>query len=278
MQVRRHRPLAVAGVAASATFVLSTGARLVPNDTVAPLVTVRRATAWKSSDPAPYGVQENALGADVYTVPKLRTLKLAAGASATITASCRPGAEVYFAAPEFVGQLLIDGVWKPTLHDRQPGIYSGAPLARVGTADAAGNVRLELKADRASTVANTALACLDRDRLAAAVQELTASAPAAVEVGGHSITINRMPGRAATVAVSVINLNGWHCTVDGKATKPMTQAGLLTVAVGPTATHIACSYRTPGTRLGLATGAASLIALLLLIAVLSRRRETPPST
>jgi hypothetical protein len=217
-------------------------------------------------------VQETALGADVYTVPKLRTVRIPSGGTDTLTASCRPGSEVYLSSPEFIGELLIDGTWKPTLHDRRPGIYSGAPLTRVGTADANGNVRLQLKADRASTIKNYSLACLDRARLATAARELSDSAPAAVEVGGHSITIQRNPGRAATVAVAVLNLSGWGCTVDGKPTKPISQSGLLTVAVGPDSTKIACSYRAPGTRLGLVAGAGSLVALLLMIAVLARRR------
>ncbi|MET7283974.1 YfhO family protein [Kribbella sp. NPDC005582] len=252
-----------------------TGPRLVPNDVVAPLVTVRPAAPWKSTDPGPFGVQETALGADVYTVPKLPPTKIAAGATASLVASCRPGSEVYLQAPEYV-ELLIDGKWKPTLRDRRPGIYSGAPLTRVGTADASGNVRVQIKASMPVAVSRTALGCLDRARLTAAVRELNESAPTDVEVGGHSITIRRTPGRAATVAVAAINIEGWRCAVDGRSTTTISQAGLLTVAVGPQASTVDCTYRPPGARLGLAAGAGSLVALLLLAGVLVWRRRIRP--
>ncbi|MFC9688533.1 YfhO family protein [Kribbella sp. NPDC056951] len=252
------------------------GPKLVTQDAVAPLVTIRPASPWKSSDPGPYGVQETALGADVYTVPPVSPLKIEPGATASLVASCQPGAEVYLTAPQYV-DLLIDGTWKPTLRDRRPGIYSGAPVTRVGTADTSGNVRVDIKAHQRTTIPSGALACLDRTRLTAAVRDLTESAPGVVDVGGHAIRIQRLPGRAATVAVAVISIKGWRCSVDGRPTTPISHAGLLTVAVGPRASEVACTYRPPGTRLGLAAGAGSLAALLFLTALLTWHRRRAAS-
>ncbi|WP_165952393.1 YfhO family protein [Kribbella albertanoniae] len=254
---------------------LSGGPKLVTHDAVAPLVTIRPAIPWRSSDPGPYGVQETALGADVYTVPKLSPVMIATDATGSVVASCRPGSEVYLTVPQYV-DLLIDGEWTPTLRDKRPGIYSNAPLTRVGTADADGNVRVEIRAHRQITIRSGALACLDRTRLAAAVRDLTESAPAVVKVGGHSIRIQRLPGRAATVTVAVINIEGWRCAVDGTPTVPIDHAGLLSIAVGPNASTVACTYQPPGTRLGLAAGAASLAALLLLTSLLTWHRRLLP--
>ncbi len=267
-----ENPVVDAVFAIQGRVVLDRGPKLVRYDAVAPLVTLRPAAPWKSADPGAFGVQETALGADVYTVPKLAPVKIATGATATLVASCQAGSEVYLQTPQYV-ELLIDGKWKRTLRDKRAGIYSGAPLTRVGTADASGNVRVQVKASTRINIPSTALGCLDRARLATAVRELTASAPTDVKVGGHSFTVRRTPGSAATVAVAAINIEGWRCSVDGKSTKTISRAGLLTVPVGPQASTVDCTYRPPGARLGLAAGAGSLLALLLLVGVLAWRRQ-----
>lgn len=250
--------------------------KLERNDVVAPLVTVRPATPFRSTDSGVYGFQENLLGADVYTVPKHRPLRIPADGSRTLAVRCPVGSEVYFSDPAFLGSLQIDGIWEPTLHDRRPGIYSGSPLIRVGTTDASGLFGLGIRADRDSRIADDSIGCLDRTRLATAVQRLTASAPAAVKVSGHSITIHRRPGRAATVSIAVLNLDGWSCKVDGAATAPLAQSTLLTVPVSAAAKMVSCGYLPPNTRLGLEAGAASLILLLLFTAglAITRRRRS----
>nr|WP_272954602.1 YfhO family protein [Kribbella sandramycini] len=261
--------------------------KLVRNDAVGPLVTVRPAKLWKSTDPGPWGLQETALGADVYTVPKLvpgqgSTARIGVRGGETIViapapgdgqatmarleARCRPGSEVYLAAPHLVGDLQTDGGWMPVLSEKakRPGIYSGAELRRAGTADANGVVRIDLRIHRPARVPTSAVACLDRARLTEAVAAL--KAPADYTTGGHSIAIRLNPGPAATVAVGVIKLDGWQCRVDGRSAAVRSHAGLLTFQTPAGATSAECTFVPPGLSLGLKAGAAVLVCLLLLAA------------
>lgn len=277
--------------------------RLAKYDT-GPLVTVRSVKPWKSADPGPFGVQETAIGADVYTLPKVKPvvgpgvnvssrrptelLVTVAAGSATpadlrLTASCRPGSEVWLAGPSFVGDVLIpqDG-WEAMLKPNatRPGIYSGAPMRRVGTVGADGVVDVRLRMPHATRLPAAPIGCLDRARLASAVQQLKDSRPAATAVGGHSIDVRLKPGAAATVVVGTVRIDGWRCSVDGKAAKtPSTRAGLLAVPVTAGASEVSCTYRPVGARFGLAVGAAALLGLALIgVALTVRRRRTSPQS
>ncbi len=267
--------------------------RIVTTDDVAPLVTIRPARSFRSTDPGPYGIQETALGADVYTVPQLTAgkgstarisgtdvLRIAPGigtagpSEAHLVAHCQPGAEVYLAAPEFVGDVLVDGWWKPILRSeaKRPGIYSGAPMIRAGSADAQGNVRLDLQIARSARLPATSVGCLDRARLKSAVANLTA--PTAIDVRGHSLTARLTPGAPAVAVIGVIRIEGWSCTVDGAPTLLRPDVGgLLAVPVRAGASEVTCTYRPPGARLGMTAGAGSLTALLFLTALLAWRRR-----
>ncbi|MGY4766827.1 YfhO family protein [Kribbella sp. CWNU-51] len=272
--------------------------RLATNDGVAPLVTVRSIKAWTSSDPAPYGLQESALGADVYTVPALKPQQVpgvsvsdrqgnllivpVAGAAkpveARFVATCRPGAEAYLAAPTFVGEVLVDGSGWQTVLDpkaKRPGVYSGAPMRRLGTVGADGVVELAVRVRGPARLPASAVGCLDHGLLTAAVGRLNASKPAAVSVGGHSLDIRLNPGAAGTVVIGVIRIQGWRCSVDGGAARsPSVRAGLMAVPVGAGASDVSCVYRPVGTRMGLAVGAIALMGLVLIAGalLLTRRR------
>lgn len=280
--------------------------RLVKNDGVAPLVTLRPPKAWISDDPGPFGLQETALGSDVYTVPEMKAqrgsdvsvsdrsgdLMLVPGAGAakpaevTFAASCRPGSEVYLWSPIFVGEVLVEGTgWKPVLQPtaKRPGIYTGAQMRRIGTAGPDGVADLAVRVQGPTRLPASALGCLDRARLTAAVDRLRNSAPAAVDVGGHSVDVQLDPGTAGAVVIGVVRVPGWQCAVDDRpARTPSVRGGLIAVGVDREARKVSCAYTPPGARAGLALGAAALLGLAgvagLLMLQRRRRIEAPTDT
>ncbi|MFD7157767.1 YfhO family protein [Kribbella sp. NPDC059898] len=262
-----------------------------------PLVTVRPVKAFTSSDPGPFGVQETALGADVYTMPKVLgekdpdatvsdrrgglTITPTPGATrpveTTLHATCTPGSEIWFAAPTYVGDVLVDGRdWVTNLAPtaKSPGIYSGAPMLRIGTAGADGKVDVTLRLAARTKLPSSPIGCLHKDRLDAAVAKLSASKASAVDVGGHSIHVRLQPGDAAAVVIAVVRIDGWRCSVDGKAGRnPGTRGGLLAVAAPAGASEVSCAYRPVGARMGLAIGGLALLGLLAIAGVLALRRR-----
>ena len=94
--------------------------------------------------------------------------------------------------------MLVDGTHWTTnldLKAKRPGVYSGAPMRRIGTVGANGVVDLAVRVQGPTRLPATAIGCLNRDLLTAAVGRLDASKPAAVSVGGHSIDIRLKPKR-----------------------------------------------------------------------------------
>jgi hypothetical protein len=267
----------------------------------APLVTVRPVKPFTSRDPGPFGRQETALGADVYTIPRVLgekdpdatvsdrhgglTVAPTPGATLPIEtrlhATCTPGSEIWFAAPTYVGDVLVDGRdWVTNLDPKakSPGIYSGAPMRRIGTVGADGKVEVMLRLAARTKLPSSPIGCLHKDRLETAVATLGASKASAVSVGGHSIHVRLQPGEAAAVVIAVIRIDGWRCSVDGKAGRsPSARGGLLAVATPAGASEVSCAYRPVGTRMGLAVGAMALLGLILVAAalVMLRRRAAP---
>ncbi|WP_162605695.1 YfhO family protein [Jiangella aurantiaca] len=274
--------------------------RLAENPDVAPLVTVRPADPWTSPDPAPFGNQETALGADVYTVPRVQLapdpalsvtgrrsdflLELVPDAvvpvELRVRASCPAGSEVYLAAPAFVGEVLDDAAgWRTVLRQttRAPGVYTGAPVLRVGTAGPDGAVEVALRVYGPARLPASPLGCLDRGLLSAAVAELRAGAPTSIDVSGHGVAVSLPPSSAtATVVFGVVRTPGWRCSAgDGAADTPATVGGLIAVPVEAGVSEVSCTYRPRGLRMGLAVGAGALavVAALGVVAVVRRRRD-----
>lgn len=267
---------------------------------VGPLVTIREPVP-ASTDPVPFGPQETALGADVYEVPDV-TADYPAGLNATarrtaeiiltpldgapeeidlpLTATCSPGSEVYLYAPKLVGQVLVDEAWETLLRPtaKRPGIYTGAPLHRVGTADPDGSVEVTLRLTGPTRMPIQPLGCLDQQRLDEAVEALQQRAPAQLDVSGHSIDVTVDPsGTERDVVIGVVRTPGWICgTGDAPQRTPDELAGLITVPLPPGGTEVSCTMRPRGLRMGLALGGVSLVGVgALVVGVgLVRRRTT----
>ncbi|WP_165956682.1 YfhO family protein [Kribbella antibiotica] len=295
--------------------IFSVGARVRSDDqgglqlvrsSVSPFVTVRPGKPWISADPGPFGLQETALGGDVYAIPKLTvlpaagsqlaisnrrprllTIKLPAAAPTPaefrLSGRCQPGSQLYLSGREFAGEALLDGRWTPILPPmaKRPGIYSGGALLPVGSPDANGAFGVRLRTAVSTQLPVGAIGCLDRSKLELAVSRLGQSQPAEVRVGGHNIDVKLTPGTQGRVVMGTVLSPGWQCQVDGQAARKPTQvAGLMAVPVSDQATGVACVYRPAGLRLGLLAGAAALAGLLALVAalkLLERRRSAPPT-
>ncbi|GAA0626269.1 YfhO family protein [Kribbella sandramycini] len=269
---------------------------------VGPLVTLRPGTPWVSTDPGAFGVQEAALGADVYTVPEtelesgkgataarrngafsMRPLAEGATVDLKLTTTCAPGTDVYLWGPEFVGGALISGDgWRQILKPgvKRPGIYTGAPMTWVGKTQTNGSVTVELRVSGPTRIPERAIGCLDNNRLKAAVDQLRQNKPASVDVGGHDVTADFEPGTARTLVISTINTAGWECSVDGgAATAPGTLSGMISVPVDANARSVACTYVPRGLSDGLLIAAAALgllvasAGLLLIGRALARWRR-----
>ena len=275
-----------------------TGALRLDKRAAGPLVSVRPGKTFTSADPGPFGLQETALGANVYAVPKLKAVAgpgvnvsnrragqllivpapgTATPAEVRLTATCRAGAEIWLHAPSFVGEVQIPGagwtsVLKPTA--KRPGIYTGAPMLHVGTASPEGAVNVPLRVTGQARLPAAAIGCLEPDRLSAAVDQLNQNRPAGIDVGGHSIDVQLTPGEAGTIVMGVVRTPGWQCSVgDGPAHKPADVGGLMAMRVDGSAAKVSCDYRPPGARAGLAAGAGALMALLGVVGGLALRRR-----
>ncbi|MFK4084399.1 YfhO family protein [Kribbella sp. NPDC020789] len=259
---------------------------------VSPLVTLRPAKPWVSSDPGAFGVQETALGADVYTVPEVQ-VHVSKGATAALrdwgigmrplpgaddpveiglTASCQPGSGIYLRGPEFVGDVLISGDgWRQVLKPsaKRPGTYTGAPMLWVGRTRPNGVVDVRIRVSAPTRLPVGAIGCLDPERLKTAVADLQNNKPAEIEVGGHDVEVHFKAGQPRTVVFGVISTPGWKCSVDSKAAKPPELlSGLIAVPVGPKAHKVSCSYVPRGLEAGLVLAVLALAVLCALAGIL----------
>lgn len=274
----------------------------VTRQEVPPLVTVRPTAARPSAfGPSPYRNQELLLGTRVYTVPRLtvrtgdgkaprRTegerpgVHLAAlpAGTATITARCAAGSEVYLWTPHFAGTARLAGApaGAPTGRFRSDPVSKIAAMQRLGTVPASGLVRVDLSPNRPSTVPDGAVGCLDTARLRTAVERLTATGATEVSVSGGTIRAQLPEGGTGTAVVAAPRIAGWRCaTGDAPAVPAGQYHGLIAVPLDGTSTRLTCVFHPPGLRLGTAVGGMSMLAVALLgvLTAVRRRRGTGPA-
>ncbi|MFE8941847.1 YfhO family protein [Streptomyces sp. NPDC007872] len=222
---------------------------VVRTDTRLPLVTVRPPGPPPAYGRSPFRNQELLLGSRVYEAPH-------AGA-------CRVGTEVFLWAPDATGPARLG--------DREVRLLGGRPKRQAAMVSLGFQRAPGL---RPSLPGPGALGCLDHGRLRTAVAALRARAATSVEVTPSGIRAVLPPG-GGTAVVAAPRTAGWHCEGAG----PTAYGGLLAVALGTGRTELACSFRPPGLRAGLAAGAGAVGALLLGAGLRSfRRRRSGPGS
>ncbi|MFI1164087.1 YfhO family protein [Streptomyces sp. NPDC020801] len=287
----------------------------VSRQDVPPLVTVRPFTAPTRSGvpafgPSPYRNQELLLGTRVYTVPRI-TVRTSAGRRPdrstddrpglligapgpgavrrpAITARCPAGSEVYLWAPHFSGtaRLTGDGSRGPGggLAPGPTGRFRAdhpvtkiAAMQRLGTVPSSGRLRIELSPDRAGTVPDGAVGCLDTARLRAAVHRLKVTGATEVTVSDGTVHAELPAGSRGTAVVAAPRIAGWRCATGHAPAVPAGEYhGLIAVPLDGSSTSLTCTFHPPGLRLGATVGGASLLALTLLgaLTAVRRRRDT----
>ncbi|MER5966987.1 YfhO family protein [Streptomyces sp. NPDC002057] len=237
-----------------------------------PLVTVRPPGTAPVYGPSPFRNQELLLGARVYEAP---------GADG----ACRVGTEVFLWAPDATGTARL-GPHETHLLGGQPkrraamvslGVQSepgarvrlpeGAPGSGSGSAAGPGTgtgTGPGFGSGSGTGSGSGEVACLDRERLRAAVTALRARAATSIEVTSTGLTATLPPGTRGTAVVAAPGIAGWRCanTADPGA-DPESYGGLLAVPVEDGRTEISCAFTPPGLRAGLAAGAAGAVALIL---------------
>ncbi|GAA3982896.1 YfhO family protein [Streptomyces plumbiresistens] len=242
----------------------------VSRQAVPPLVTVRPSGASARTNvsafgASPYRNQELLLGTRVYTVPRL-TARTGAG-KRTITAQCPADSEVYLWAPRFAGTARLTGDSARTLTGRfrSDPVAKLAAMQRLGTVPPSGRLRIELSPERTGTVPDGAVGCLDTVRLRTAVGRLEATGATEVTVSGGTIRAELPAGSTGTAVVAAPRTAGWRCAAGDASPVPAGEYyGLIAVPLPGTATHVTCTFRPPGLRLGAVVGGVSLLALVLL--------------
>lgn len=246
---------------------------------VPPLVTVRPAPHPATTAPgdSAFRNQELLLGAPVYELPAVRRT------GRTLTARCPAGSEVWFWAPEFHGTAALDAGDGPVDFDGRPPAVR-APMRPLGAVPASGAVRIALRPDpKAKADTRTgekarlpaqAVGCLVRERLDAAVRQLTATGATRVRATGHTVTAELPPGSTGIAVLAAPRISGWHCAAGDTGPAPARDhRGLVAVPLDGRATTVTCSFRPPGLRLGTAVGAAALLALALTAVLHARARR-----
>ncbi|MFC8583901.1 YfhO family protein [Streptomyces sp. NPDC057217] len=223
--------------------------RVVRTETFLPPVTVRPPGPPPVYGRSPFRNQELLLGSRVYEAPH-------AGA-------CRVGTEVFLWAPDATGPARLG--------EREVRLLGGRPKRRAAMVSLGFQRTPGLRPSLPGPLPGSgALGCLDHDRLRTAVTALRARAATSVEVTPSGLRAVLPPG-GGTAVVAAPRLAGWHC----EGAEPTAYGGLLAVPLGDGRTELACSFRPPGLRAGLAVGAAAGLVLLLRVrpgSFLRRRR------
>ncbi|MET7456751.1 YfhO family protein [Streptomyces sp. NPDC005574] len=268
---------------------------------VPPLVTVRPSGAAARADfgVSPYRNQELLLGSRVYTVPRLtvrtgdgkpagparrwgpgrRLDALPAGAAArmpTISARCPAGSEVYLWAPHFAGTARLSGSAARGLTGRfrSDPLTKIAAMQRLGTVADSGRLRVELFPNVPGVVPDGAVGCLDTGRLRDVTARLTATGATDVSVSDGTVRAHLPAGSTGVAVLAAPRIAGWRCAAgDASAVPAGSFHGLVAVPLDGSATSLTCTFRPPGLRLGLATGAVSLLGLCLSAAAPAVRRR-----
>ncbi|MGW0309810.1 YfhO family protein [Streptomyces flavidovirens] len=239
------------------------------------LVTVRPPGPEPRFAASPFRNQEKLLGARVYTLPRT------ALRGGTLTAACPARSEVFLWAPGFSGTARLGrGGTAAELRGSVPA--RRAAMQPLGTAGEDGRVVITLKGAGAGKLPRQSVGCLDRDRLADAVDGLRSGGATSVRVTDSGVRAALPPGARGTAVFAMPRITGWSCRTDGAKARPAdSYLGLVAVPLDGRTSTVTCGFTPPGLRIG---GLAGGLSLLVLIAVgvlpraLARRRRSHTKT
>ncbi|MBT2491829.1 YfhO family protein [Streptomyces sp. ISL-96] len=266
------------------------------------LVTVRPPGPEPRFGASPFRNQEKLLGARVYTLPRtavrteLRTELQAELRAATLTAACPARSEVFLWAPGFSGTAKLGGSHGPggtesELRGSMPA--RRAAMQPLGTVPADGRVSIALKGAGAGAAVGKlprqSVGCLDRDRLATAVDRLRSTGATSVRVTDSGVRATLPPGASGTAVFAMPRIAGWSCRAAGAKARPAaSHLGLVAVDLpgrDSRTTTVTCDFSPPGLRIGTLAGGLSLLVLVaagilprLLPRLPSRRRRSHTKT
>ncbi|MFE9399478.1 YfhO family protein [Streptomyces flavidovirens] len=239
------------------------------------LVTVRPPGPEPRFAASPFQNQEKLLGARVYTLPRT------ALRGGTLTAACPAQSEVFLWAPGFSGTARLGRGGTPAeLRGSVPA--RRAAMQPLGAAGEDGRVVITLKGPGAGKLPRESVGCLDRDRLADAVDGLRSGGATSVRVTDSGVRAALPPGARGTAVFAMPRIAGWSCRKDGAKARPAdSYLGLVAVPLDGRTSAVTCDFTPPGLRIG---GFAGGLSLLVLIAVgvlpraLARRRRSHTKT
>ncbi|MFD9218813.1 YfhO family protein [Streptomyces sp. NPDC060064] len=209
----------------------------VTRSATGPLLTVRPPGPEPRYGDSPFHNQEMLLGAQVYSSP--------------VAGACPVGSEVFLWAPDFTGTAGLGGGKPVKLRGGQP--KRRAALTPLGTVTAPDTtIGYGRAAPRRASVG-----CLDRAKLAAAVDRLKSTGAVSVKVTDSGVRAQLPPGTRGTAVLAAPRIAGWSC--DGRPAD--SYLGLVAVPLDGKSTRVDCSFRPPGLKAGTAIGAAGLLAL-----------------
>ena len=237
----------------------------------APLVTARAELPQAQDNP--FLARNDLAGAEAYVLPPVEVLGPTDG-EVTLVATCPSGTTVHLWAPMTVGAAQLgDGPPHEILPPgaRRPGVVMGSGPLDLGAAPG-GEVEVRIRAQGPVNLPDEPLACFDEAALEDGITALQESA-ADVDVAGHSFTATwsePVQGRALAL---VPRVGGWACSTGAGWSPPDSAAGFIAVEMQGSS-HLACRFRPPGLRLGVAVSAGAVVALVVRL-VLRRRRRSP---
>ncbi|WP_028810826.1 YfhO family protein [Streptomyces flavidovirens] len=239
------------------------------------LVTVRPPGPEPRFAASPFHNQEKLLGARVYTLPRT------ALRDGTLTAACPARSEVFLWAPGFLGTARLGrGGTAAELRGGLPA--RRAAMQPLGAAGEDGRVVITLKGAGAGKLPRESVGCLDRDRLADAVDGLRSGGATTVRVTDSGVRAALPPGARGTAVFAMPRITGWSCRTDGAKARPAASyLGLVAVPLDGRTSAVTCDFTPPGLRIGGLAGGLSLLVLIV-VGVLprapARRRRSHTKT
>ncbi|WUH93142.1 YfhO family protein [Streptomyces sp. NBC_00433] len=253
---------------------------------VPPLVTVHPSKPAAGYGDSPYRNQELLLGHSVYDTPGPIVLHDGDGnrvlpengrfhliggyanpkrSTYKLEATCPAGDQAYLYTPSVFSHVQVPG--GPNIRFTGRLTSRRAAAEHVGDALADGHVSLSMRVLENSTFGTDAVGCLNMGKLAAAEQQIAATAATSEQVTDDGITAQLPPGSRGFAVVAAPAITGWQCSAgNGSARAGRSYLGLLSVPLPAdgSATSVSCSFSPPGLHQGEAVAGVSLLGIVAL--------------